>query len=116
MFTILVVMMDETSALQEEKRKCGHAAMDSDSQLLNLRSDDETIHPLKDAQLEETSFDTGQYCVLHRMLVVYVCVHDRLKIFHQCVVGVFLFFFCLQLQVSVPLVSLQQSFSNIGGQ
>lgn len=33
--------------------------MDLDSQLLNLRSDDETIHPLMDAQLEETSFDTA---------------------------------------------------------
>ncbi|XP_053497809.1 sorting nexin-20 isoform X2 [Ictalurus furcatus] len=33
--------------------------MDSDSRLLNLRSYDETIHPLKDAQLEETSFDTA---------------------------------------------------------
>lgn len=57
----LVVMMDESSTSQEEKRKFGHAvAMDSETQLLNLRTDDETTHPLNSEQLGETSFDTGQ--------------------------------------------------------
>lgn len=63
--------MDEMPTIQEGKRKCGHVVA-MDSQLLNLRTDDETIHPLNTEQLEETSFDTGQYCLLHRMLVVYM--------------------------------------------
>ncbi|XP_053341811.1 sorting nexin-20 isoform X1 [Clarias gariepinus] len=57
----LVVMMDESSTSQEEKRKFGHAvAMDSETQLLNLRTDDETTHPLNSEQLGETSFDTAE--------------------------------------------------------
>lgn len=76
MFMTLVVMMGESSTIQEEKRRCGHfVAMDSDSQLLNFRTDDETTHPLDAEQLEETSFDTGQYCLLHRMLVEYVSAY-----------------------------------------
>lgn len=70
-------MDDPTS--QEEKRKCGHVvAMDSDSQLLNLRTDDETMHPLNAEQLEETSYETGQYYWLHRMLVVHVSVYKKI--------------------------------------
>ncbi|KAI5626961.1 sorting nexin-20 isoform X1 [Silurus asotus] len=53
-------MMDETSTLGKElKRKCGHVAMDSDSQLFNLRTGDETTLPLNTEQLEETSFNTA---------------------------------------------------------
>lgn len=54
-------MMDETLTLQEEKRKCEQiVAMDSDSQLLKMRTDDESTHPLNAEQLDETSLDTGQ--------------------------------------------------------
>lgn len=82
MFAIFVVMLDETFTLQKEKRKCERiVAMDSDSQMINLRTDDETTHPLNAEQPDETSFHTGQYCLRYGRLVVYtfnrVCVNDH---------------------------------------
>lgn len=41
--------------------------MDSDSQLLNLWNGHETRQCFSTEQVEQTPFDTGQFCLLHMM-------------------------------------------------